>query len=532
MDTRASTSGVILKRDFGNISTPECQKYQDDLDAVKAKEMSFHDFITNLQAGNYSRPVSKTPRGDFCEQVFFSSQDAANINSLKDFEDNIAKLKTIRIRQVTGGGSFSSGTKARFNLSIPIKARFVAALAPTPAPAPPRLAFGAGKAWAWTPSPPAAPVTPVMEDMTISTLSMYYPSPLRIENVQHDAVLSLNDPSDPTTRTVILIPLKAGIGSASVDFFNKIAKHLTTVTNPDPVTGLYPETSIPTGNGWNIKDVFYLGSPGNDNIAKVTDAYYTWMGAGSYTRVEKSRTDEEIVYGWDPDGVQVRYFMLETPVSISTTDLSFLTRSLPPTPADQAIHRIPDPTTSGNPKISYKKAEGNAAKAGCGGVIRERMTNKGMGDVLSSLMTGGGAEDLLVGADGVPLSDALKGSCDPFAANAKKATTTAGAFTPAKMAAFFFNFLIIIALAVGVWLALYFVVTENYDDKLKSFAGDAGKVIGTLALQTTGRIKDTAYAARQSLPSLPSVSLPNVKLGSLLGRRKSMGADAVAPAAQ
>jgi hypothetical protein len=223
--------------------------------------MSFHDFITNLQAGNYSRPIAKTDRGEFCEQVFFNDEDAAKVTDLASFDANASKLKNVRIRQVTGGGSFSSGTKAKFRLSLPIKAKYVAQLQKINAPvtqlglvAVPVASSHAGSGHG---------DTPVYEDISISMLTMYHPSPLRIENVQHDAVLSLNDPSDPTAKTVILIPLKASnTGDESGDFFNKIAKHLTTITVPDSVTGLYPETDIPTGNDWNIKSVFWLRQAG------------------------------------------------------------------------------------------------------------------------------------------------------------------------------------------------------------------------------------------------------------------------------
>jgi hypothetical protein len=472
--------------------------------------MSFHDFITNLQAGNYSRPIAKTDRGEFCEQVLFSDEDAAKVNSLGEFDANVGKLKNLRIRQVTGGGSFSSGTKAKFRLSLPIKAKYVAQLQRS---SPPRFGLAAFP-WRWEVTPGDETVTPITEEISISMLTMYHPSPLRIENVQHDAVLSLNDPSDPTAKTVILIPLKASnMGDESGDFFNKIAKHLTTITVPDPVTGLYPETDIPTGNDWNIKSVFWLDQAGADNISKVTDAFYTWMGAGSYTRVELSRSASEIRYGWAPDGAQVRYFMLQTPVSISTTDLSFLTRSLPPTPANEAIHTIPDPTTMGNSKVFYKKATGPGASAGCG-VVRERMTNPGSGDILASLFTGGGMEDLLVGADGTPLVDTK--SCDPFKTNLKNALAEPSLFTPTKAAAMFFNFMIIIGLAVGTWLGLYFVVNKDYDYGFRDFAGDAGKVMGKLALQTSGRVKDASYSVGQSLPSLPSLSgLAGTKVAGL-----------------
>jgi hypothetical protein len=500
-------------RDFGNVSDGECARYQRDLDAVRANELSFRDFFVNLQAGLYTRPISKNAQGQaFCGQLMFGDEDAAKVTDLASYDANISKLKTIRIRQVTGGGSFSSGTKAKFKLSIPIKAKYVAELQKT-TPVSYQLV---GRPWHYEVVPGTETTTPVFEEITISMLTMYHPSPLRIENVQHDAVLSINDPSDPTARTVILIPLKASNNTAdeSLTFFGKIAKHLTTISTPDSVTGLYPETDIPTGNDWNIKQVFWLDAPGADNVAKVTDALFTWMGAGSYNRVELKGVFDppggEIHFGWKPDGVEVRYFMLQTPVSISTSDLSFLTRSLPPTPAGDAIHQIPDPATAGNSKVLHKAATGSAASASCG-VVRERMSNPGQGDGMSSLFAGSGIEDLLVGADGTPLID--KDSCNPFANNAKKAVAEPSWFTPNRALTFFFNFLILIAVAIGTWLGLFFVANKDYDGSFKNFSIDAGKVVGKLALQTSGRVKEAAYSATQSLPSVPALpalpALPN-----------------------
>ena len=449
--------------------------------------MSFHDFFTNLQAGNYSRPVSENEKGEgFCEQVIFPDDVAAKVNTLEDFKANESKLKGIRIRKVTGGGSYSSGTKAKFKLSIPIKAVFASSVSKgSTATSQFQQVDGV---WSWITVPGEETMVPNYVPVNISSLTMYHPSPIRIENVQHDAVLSLNDPSDESAEVVILIPLKASNrGDESVDFFNKIAKHLTTIAAPDSVTGLYPETDIPTGNDWNIKKVFWLGKPGGDNISPVTDAFYSWDASGTFQRVKLSQSSTEIRYGWQPDGKTVRYYMLETPVSISSTDLSFLTRSLPPTPSEQAIHKIPDPVIS-KQKVLYKAATENAAKASCG-IVRERMENQGPGDIMASVFSGGGVQDLLVDDKGQPLMD--KDSCDPFANNLKNINKDPG-FTPIKLFKYFYNALIIIAVALGTWLGLYFVTNSDYDYKYRDFSKDAGKVVGAIALKTSNRIIDSA----------------------------------------
>ena len=519
LDARATTASVTLSRDFGNVSDTECQRYETAITAVRNKEMSFRDFFTALQAGEYTRPTSKNSKGQsFCEQVMFSEEDAVKISSLAEFEANLSKLKTIRIRQVTGGGSFSSGTKAKFKLSLPLKMTYTERVQPG------RLSvrqWDPTRGWVTRLGPPS--MMPVVGGITISTLTMYHPSPLRIENVQHDAVLSLNDPSDPTADVIILIPLKASnSGEESVNFFSKIGYFLSRIQTADSTTGLYPETSIPTGNDWGINKVFWLGKAGSDNIAPVTDAFFTWTGASSFTRTLLYSNFVESRYGWVPEGKQVRYFMLQTPVSISTTDLSFLTRSLPPTPSEEAIHTIPDPATAGASKILYKKATGDAAAAGCG-IARERMSNPGTGDPMSPSASGGGALDMLIDATGRPLSD--MNSCDPFKANASNARAKPSLFTPTKATEVIFTGLTFVALAVGAWIALFFIMDKDYDSKFQEFCDDMGKIVGAWMLKVNGRIRDAAYSASQSMSTISSLS-SLAKPGGLAGALKGAAGSA------
>jgi hypothetical protein len=60
------------------------------------------------------------------------------------------------------------------------------------------------------------------EKIDVSMMTVYYPSPIRIENVQHDAVLSLGDPSAGSSA-VILIPLTASnIVNAGTAFLDRV----------------------------------------------------------------------------------------------------------------------------------------------------------------------------------------------------------------------------------------------------------------------------------------------------------------------
>jgi len=488
IDSRATTSSVILKRDFGNISDLECLRYQKDLDAVRANEMSFRDFIANLQAGQYSRPVSSNNKGQtFCaqvklpydtekevEEVDLYSASAGGARWVDSFDFHMApKLRTIRIRQVTGGGSFSSGTKARFTLSLPLKISYTERLEDRPKTV---TIWTPQRGWVTFNIPGPSPVA---AGITVSTLSLYHPSPLRIENVQHDAVLSLNDPSDPTATAIILIPLKSSNNEeASVGFFSKLGYYLSRIETPDPVSDLYPETTISTGNDWGINKVFRLGTQDETTkMSPINDAFFTWSAAPAYKQVELSRTSAEIRMGWVASGLPVRYFMLQEPVAISSTDLSFLTRSLPPTPAEDAIHVIPVPAAGKTPKVLYNSGS-------CEEDVVERMTNP-------TLETQG--------------SDLLDDSCDPFATNAKRVTSNPTPFTANRALGLLFAVAMAIAVAFGAWAGLYFVTNKDYDFKFRGFSEDVGLIAGDYMVKLAEKVQQGVSAAKGAFSAVSSI---------------------------
>jgi hypothetical protein len=451
----------------------------------------------------------------------FSDDDAAAIETQDDFVKNKDKLRSIRIRQVTGGGNFSSDTKAKFTLSIPVKMRYEVGRRPVPMKFSTRMVYNPSlKRWVPQTVTTGGGFVADTEEILVKTITVFHPCPIRIENTQYDAVLTLNDPADSDTRAVILVPLKgANIGSPSTDFFTKILKHVTSISTPDSLTGLYQGAEIPTGTDWNLKNVFAMGDPDANGVAPVANAYFTWTAAPTYRRIKQPDTATEIRYGWTPDGQSVRYFMLQYPASINLTDLSILTRNLPATPAEKALHTIPDPAM-GNPKILYKKSEGLALQRECGITSRESFVDGGVREhmetmnALDSLWSSGGDLSALKGADGTSLTDATD-KCDPFALNAQSAKSMK--FSPSDAVTFVLNFLILVSVAIGVWLALW-SVTKDYDGSYSDFATNAGKVLGTIALRSTNQIgkvgvKEEASPVEQS-------SIPG---SNLLGRLTSFG---------
>jgi hypothetical protein len=135
-------------------------------------------------------------------------------------------------------------------------------------------------------------------------------------------------------------------------------------------------------------------------------------------------------------------------------------------------------------------------------------------NALDSLWSSGGDLSALKGADGTSLTDATD-KCDPFALNAQSAKSMK--FSPSDAVTFVLNFLILVSVAIGVWLALW-SVTKDYDGSYSDFATNAGKVLGTIALRSTNQIgkvgvKEEASPVEQS-------SIPG---SNLLGRLTSFG---------
>lgn len=531
IETGVTNSSVKLSRDFGNFSDAECLQYQRDLLKV-GKEISFQDFFTRLQAGGYSRPTFERPAGDpqgaaqFCEQIFFDEETAAAVTDFKTFKEKEKDLMSVRIRQVNGAGNFSSDTKAKYTLSLPVKMSYTAGLRQTPGVPRTQMRQVRGR-WVTTQVMGPPGFIPDIKSTQVKTLTLYHPCPVRIENVQYDAVLSLNDPADSDADVIVLVPLKgSNFGSDSESFFGKIVKQLAQISTPDSVTGLFPTADIATGNQWNIEQIFSLKTTPADTKdpekgvrkdipSPVANAYFTWMAAPTYKRKKVSESPTELVYAWEPDGREVRYFMLQYPVSISLTDLSILTRNMPTTDPKRAIHTIPE-----SPKLLYKRSEPPALSKECGsGTVRETMQNPS--DALGSLFSSEDLSSVLKGADGSSLADTTN-TCDPFAMNAQKARGFK--ITPSDAARFFFNFLVLIALALGTWAAFYSVL-QNYDMKFTDFASDAGKVIGTLALQTSGRMQTAFYRGNadsgkgvEDAPGVaPSVKNMAAEAGKMIG---------------
>jgi hypothetical protein len=449
--------------------------------------MSLADFLANLQDGLYARGVAEEPAAGgrpaqgYCETVGIKDTDAATITSVDQVD---GKLTKGRIRKVSGTGGFSSGTKARFIPSIPFKMSFKGRKAIQPDPAKP------------------VQYQPFSDPFTVTQLALYYPSPIRIDSVQADAMLALNDPSDIATKYIVLIPLKAtNSGAPSADFINKIAKFVPMVSQYDEASGTYPTKDIQTGAGWALAKLFTLGDSAS-GLSTVKNGFFTWTGVAGYERVKKIDTAAQITYGWQPkQGMNApQYFLLDTPLDINSADLGTITNALSMTPSAEANHPIPP-----NPLLVFHKASlppapdtlsGGTSTLGSGECGSIGNLCEGMVDYTAQPSWGkagnqlGIAQDILKGEYSEALEDPFEKSCpgakcDPFLQNAIKGNKNLSIFTPRNMFTLFFNLSVLIAMLVGAYVAMN-MVGNDYDLNLRNFAEQIGKVMAVWAKSLSG----------------------------------------------
>ena len=419
-----SSSSVKLSREFGEVTDVQCKRFTTDWKRVNEKQMSFQDFLGNLQAGRYLRNLNN----GYCEQVILSPEELQKMKKPEQFDTN--KLQSVRIQKLSSGG-FSSDTKAKITPSIPFKLSFMG------------------------------------QEITVKTMSVYHPCPLRIEGVQPDAVFSLNDPSfDDGSGYIILIPLIAkNTADPSVEFFDKVLPQINSVTAPE-ATGQYTTRHIPTGTNWSLTQVFSTMVTTGGSF-DVQNGYYEWKGMPALERVRQD-SNNTITYSWKESGKpSPRYIMLDTPVAISSSSLSSITQSLPVTPTSDAVHAV---LYSSNPLqrgIVHKQGPPNPAAC-------ERETFADMNGVKEEF-------------------------CDPWTIWAQ--TSEPKGFTTQQIFGLLFNVLVFIAMGVGAYLALA-AVLRLYDVELSNTSTGLGKIMAAVfksLKQKTTEMKGIVNFARNPL---------------------------------
>jgi hypothetical protein len=324
-----SSSGAKLYREEGGITAEQCALFQKDATMVQQNQLAFEEMKTKAAAGKYYHPLGN----GYCAQ--YPAKSPEDMRKLAGpiwgerggLWSNFANPSAIR--KVTTEGSYSSITKLFIKPSIPFKVTFNG------------------------------------ETYTISLMTLFHPSPVRLENVQHDAILTLGDPS-PTNRAkgsantdaVILIPLVGSLNPGpSGEFLSKIARYLSAVTQPDPTTGQYNTVDIPTGNDWDLSKMF-PGSPA-EGVTVVDAGYYVWsaspgMAKATFPEITTNPFPQADIWRYRYRAVgstNLRYIMLQKPVGVNVFDMQTI-RMLPATPSDQALDSfLPSSLSYVTPKV-------------------------------------------------------------------------------------------------------------------------------------------------------------------------------------
>jgi len=407
-----SASSVKMYRESGNVSLEQCSQFVNDLKLVDENKLAFDQLKKNLIDGKYFRDL----QNGYCAQLYVKPGEESKIVDKATLTND--RLITPAIRKRTPGGGYSSTTKLFLKPSIPFR------------------------------------ITLNGTTADIATMTLFHPSPLRIENVQHDAVLTLNDVADSSANLVVLIPL---VGSAIPKeggrFISKIASYVPGVLQPNPATNQYESVDVPTGSDWNLTTLFPgVPDPATKQTMVVNSGFFTWKASPPVVEYVKgtvknpSPNADILQMGWKPATgvVGPTFVMLETPIEINAFDLQTI-RMLPMTPSQEAM---PPPLLD---TVTY------TAKASCGA-----------GGLLS-----GKKESFTVAnpESGPKLSAA---DCDPFAAMQPVSTITKDDIFAAVM-----GVLTAIAMFVGLYYALKYASDNNWGTKIQSWGRQFGKYLAT-----------------------------------------------------
>jgi len=295
-------------------------------------------------------------------------------------------------------------------------------------------------------------------DIPIRTMTLYHPCPIRIESVQPDAVLSLNDPSFGNPNHVILVPLVAkNIPSSSTQFLQKILSQTVSVSEPDPSTGQYIPKDVPTGQNWKLSQVFDTVVSENGKDFDVKTGFYMWKGMPGLDRV-KETNGSNIRFKWADSGTPTpEYILLDTPVACNPADIAILTSRIPVTPPSEAIHAI---LYSNNPfqrGIVHKQGPPNNCFTK---EAREGFTD--LQGVYSLTSTSSQQEE----------------ACDAWTLWAQG--TAGKGFTTEQVTGVIFGFMVFIAMCMGTYLA-FNAIARLYDVEYSTLSGNIGRLTAIFA---------------------------------------------------
>jgi hypothetical protein len=301
-----STSTVKMTREFGSITIQQCRRLDDDVGKVGRGEMALAELKTRLRAGKYYRESAS----GFCKQIVVPDDklsQVVNTNPDSLYSQINATQQEVRVRPVATGGGFSLETKLKLTPSVPFT-----------------FAFNG--------------VT-----VNVQAMTLYHPCPLRVNNVQYDAVLSLNDPGllGKDGGMVLLIPIKADNTPGPQGlFFSRILPYISGLLQPNPATGDYDPIDVPVGATWNLTTL--IPTQATNGREEAIPGYFIFDGTPPLIRKMTGSPFTGFTLGWEPaPGVRpVTYIVLDTPAKCGVMDMQTIAR-LPVTPVEEAIHDLP-----------------------------------------------------------------------------------------------------------------------------------------------------------------------------------------------
>jgi hypothetical protein len=411
-----TTSSLKLTRNFGGVRT--CATGPRELKRVEKNELSIGDFLGLLGQSKYQFPLANS---ESCGDLRIPDEEIAKIKTYADLKTAVEKAKIIRIRPQVEG--FSTDTKAFFKPSLPFQFSFNGI------------------------------------NINVTNITVYHPCPLRVQDQQADAVISLNDPSASSDQ-IILIPVTVGdVNTPSAKFFNRLMNRITTIAMPDPSTGQFLSTDLQTGTKWGLAQLFETNKIENTKEVSLKNGFFAWRGLPPLEKYNAGYEGNplmpsKILFKWRPkqNASSPLYVMLEKPLPVGSSDMRALTSSVPVTPWEDAIHPVGLWTV-------YKQGPPN----NCGVPTRESMTD--FSDLSKSLSDFKG--------DVTELSDQVD-SCDPFLSNAL--SNKNNSYSTDKLLGILFNVFFVIAGIVGAYIAIA-AVTRFYDVEYAEFTKTIGKVI-------------------------------------------------------
>lgn len=384
-----SVSSVNITRTFGSVSEEKCNNYYVFKKQVEEGKLSYLDFKRKLQGGELYLYSGNADSG-FCRQVKLPQEDADKTMTLEQHNKVEGKLVTVRVQATMFGNDYSARTKVNITPSIP----------------------------------PSIDVNG--QQVLVTKMTLYYPCPLRVEGIQYDAVFSLNDPSDSTAKTIVLVPVKADPkpGPDSL-FLGRVAAYVPSISQENPITGEIPTTTVPTGNDWNLTRLIPIRENG-----EVESGFFTWTGSQTAQRYLKTNNSSVKEYDWrlvpGPN-----YVMMKNPIAISPADFTSL-QTLPETPPKDAIHPVLT-----QPRVIYKP--GIPPKSEC-----KKKTKK----------------------EKFTLDENTQESCDPFKTFENMPEKGP---TLATLVAWTLSFITLIVLGIGVYFGLELTKNPNIGNKLQNW---------------------------------------------------------------